>query len=439
MRRLRKSFLLALVFSSALVSAQQLTLDQLVEKALVHNQSVQVSQLSEAQTQARIQEVKAGARPQVGLSGDYKRYLKIPGQVVPASAFGGPEGQYQVLAFGLPYNLSTTLQVAQPLFNPSVSIGLKAAKVSQEVASLQTRQTKEEVAYNVSVTYYNLQTVSQQMTFLSSNLAATERLIKVTDLLYQNQLSQGIDVDRLRITHTQSKTQLATLEASYQELNNALKFLTGTPQTDSLSVQLAITTEGAVASALPGQTVNRTDLLLLNRQQTLNTLNQRNTKAGFIPTLTAYGVANSTFFGQGGENGVFKHAPGYWAGLQLNWNIYDGSARRAKLSGQKIESEQLALQTRQAQESISMEVNNARNKFTVQQGNLAASQEQVTLAEKVYTQSQLQFKEGTTSLTEVIQAENALREAQNNYLATLVNLRTAELDWKKATGTIIPQ
>jgi outer membrane protein TolC len=439
MRRLRKSFLLALVFSSALVSAQQLTLDQLVEKALVHNQSVQVSQLSEAQTQARIQEVKAGARPQVGLSGDYKRYLKIPGQVVPASAFGGPEGQYQVLAFGLPYNLSTTLQVAQPLFNPSVSIGLKAAKVSQEVASLQTRQTKEEVAYNVSVTYYNLQTVSQQMTFLSSNLAATERLIKVTDLLYQNQLSQGIDVDRLRITHTQSKTQLATLEASYQELNNALKFLTGTPQTDSLSVQLAITTEGAVASALPGQTVNRTDLLLLNRQQTLNTLNQRNTKAGFIPTLTAYGVANSTFFGQGGENGVFKHAPGYWAGLQLNWNIYDGSARRAKLSGQKIESEQLALQTQQAQESISMEVNNARNKFTVQQGNLAASQEQVTLAEKVYTQSQLQFKEGTTSLTEVIQAENALREAQNNYLATLVNLRTAELDWKKATGTIIPQ
>ena len=189
MRLLRKSFLLALVFSSALVSAQQLTLDQLVEKALVHNQSVQVSQLSEAQTQARIQEVKAGARPQVGLSGDYKRYLKIPGQVVPASAFGGPEGQYQVLAFGLPYNLSTTLQVAQPLFNPSVSIGLKAAKVSQEVASLQTRQTKEEVAYNVSVTYYNLQTVAQQMTFLGSNLAATERLIKVTDLLYQNQLS----------------------------------------------------------------------------------------------------------------------------------------------------------------------------------------------------------------------------------------------------------
>jgi len=61
------------------------------------------------------------------------------------------------------------------------------------------------------------------------------------------------------------------------------------------------------------------------------------------------------------------------------------------------------------------------------------------LAEKVYTQTQLQFKEGTTALTEVIQAENAVQDAQNNYLNTLINLRSADLNWKKASGTIIPK
>jgi outer membrane protein TolC len=439
MRLLQQSFLLLFLLTTSLVHAQQQTLNELIDKAMVHNQSVKVSQLAETQTQAQIREVKAGTRPQVNVSGDYKRYLKIPGQVVPATAFGGPEGQYQVLAFGLPYNLSTTLQVAQPLYNPSVGIGLKAAKVGQEVASLQTMQTKEDVSYNVSVTYYNLQTVAQQRSFLRSNLAATERLIKLTDLLYQNQLIQGIDVDRLRISYTQSKTQLASLEASYGQLHNALKFLTGTPQSDSLEISLDITPDKDLPLRLPEQTINRTDLLLLNRQQALNNLNQRNTKAGVIPTLSAYGVANSTYFGQGGDNSVFKHVPGYWVGLQLNWNLYDGSARRARLSGQKIESQKLALQTQQAQESIFMEVANARNQFTVEQSNLAASQEGVTLAEKVYTQKQLQFKEGTTSLTEVIQAETALQQAQNTYLSTLVKLRTAELDWKKATGTIIPK
>ena len=62
---------------------------------------------------------------------------------------------------------------------------------------------------------------------------------------------------------------------------------------------------------------------------------------------------------------------------------------------------------------------------------------QVALAEKVYTQTQLQFKEGTVDITDVVQAENSLRDAQNNYLTTLVNLRTAELDWKKATGSLV--
>jgi outer membrane protein TolC len=432
-------FLLLLLLSTSLANAQENTLHELIDKAMVHNQTVKVSQLAQSQTEAHIREVKAGTRPQVSVSGDYKRYLKIPGQVIPASAFGGPEGQYQVLAFGLPYNLSSTIQVAQPLYNPAVGIGLKAAKVSQEVASLQTLQTKEEIAYSISVTYYNLQTVAQQMEYLRNNLAATERLIKMTDLLYQNQLIQGIDVDRLRITHTQSKTQLASLEASYTELTNALKFLTGTPQTDTLTIKLDITPSEDLPLSLPEQTINRTDLLLLNRQQTLNELTLRNIKAGILPTLSAYGVANSTFFGQGGDNSVFKHVPGSWIGLQLNWSLYDGSARRAKLSGQKIESQKLALQTQQAHESISMEVENARNQFVVEQSNLASSEEGVTLAQKVYTQSQLQFKEGTTSLTEVIQAETALQQAQNTYLSTLVKLRTAELDWKKATGTIIPK
>lgn len=435
----RWSLLLFLTLLGSFAQAQELTLEQLVDQALKNNQNVQIARLNETKTEAQINEVKAGARPQINFSGDYKYYFKLPGQVVPATTFGGPEGSYQTLALGLPYNLSSSLQVSQALYNPSIGIGLKAAKMSQEVAGLQTIQTKEEVAYNISTVYYNLQTVSQQMAFLRTNLASTDRLIKVTDLLYKNQLSQGIDVDRLRITRTQSQTQLESVQASYQELLSMLKYLTGMNQTDSLSVQLAIDEKAAVPGILADQTPNRTDLLLLDRQKSLNVLEQRNTKAGFLPTLSVYGVANSTYFGKSGDNSVFKNAPGYWAGLQLNWNIYDGSARKSKLSQQQVDAQKLTLQTQQTHESISMDIANARTKFFVEQRNLSASRDQVTLAEKVYTQSQLQFKEGTTSLTEVIQAENSLQEAQNNYLNTLVKLRSAELDWKKSTGNIIPK
>ncbi len=418
------------------VYGQPVSLDQLTERALSRNLSVLATQLDEVRAQARIAEVKAGIRPRIDLAGDYRRYLKIPGQVVPASFVGGLEGQYVTFAFGLPYNLSTTLQATQPLYNPLVSVGLRAAKAGQEVATLQTRQVREEVAYQVAVAFYNLQATAQQITFLRNNLISTERLLQVVDLRRQNQLAQRTDVDRLRVGKIAAETQIESLVAAYNEGLSQLKYLTGMPQADTLSVQLTIAEQPPLlVNTIPIET--RTDVQLLDRRQMMNQLEQQATKAGFLPTLSAYGVANNTFFAKGGDDGTFKSVPGYWVGLQLNWNVFDGWTRRARLSGQKAEARQLALRLQQVQESLSIAQVNARNKFLVEQQNTAANREQVTLATDVYAQTQLQFKEGATDLTTVIQAENALLEAQTNYLTSLIKLRTAELNWKKASGILL--
>ncbi|MVM30252.1 TolC family protein [Spirosoma sp. HMF4905] len=424
------------LLGNSLVLAQDQTLDQLINKALTNNFSVQSARLDEIKTEAQIAEVRANARPQVNLTGDYRRYLKIPGQVIPASVFGGPEGSYSAVAFGLPYNLSTSVQATQALYNQSLLIATKAAKASRNLSALQTQKVKEDVAYNVSATYYNLQTTAQQIAFLRSNLIATERLIRITELRRQNQLAQGIDVDRLQLSKTASQTQIESLQATYNQLLNNLKFLTGLAQTDSLQVATGIEKTIPVA---PGNeyTINRTDLQLIDQQKIINGLEQQNVKSSFVPTVNAYGVANSTVYAIGGDNSYAKNLPGYWLGLQLNWNVFDGLARKAKLGQKKIDDQKLDVQLRQTRESISMDIANSRNKFLVEQQNLTTNQSQVTLAEKVYTQTQLQFKEGTVDITDVVQAENSLRDAQNNYLTTLVNLRTAELDWKKATGSLI--
>ncbi|CAN5471284.1 TolC family protein [soil metagenome] len=436
MKTIRWFLSTTLLLTGALAQAQDYTLDQLINKALTNNFNVQTARLDEIKTEAQIAEVRASVRPQVNLSGDYRRYLKIPGQVIPASVFGGPEGSYSAVAFGLPYNLSTSVQATQQLYNQSLMIATKAAKASRNLSALQTQKVKEDVAYNVSATYYNLQTTAQQIAFLRTNLASTERLIRITDLRRQNQLAQGIDVDRLQLSKTSSQTQIESLQATYNQLLNALKYLTGTPQTDSLQVRTAIEETIPVAPSSE-YTINRTDIQLLDQQKEINGLEQRNVKAGFVPTVAAYGVANSSVYAIGGDNSYIKNLPGYWLGLQLNWNVFDGLARKAKLSQKRIDDQRLDVQLRQTRESISMDIANSRNKFLVEQQNLSTNRGQVARAEKVYTQTKLQVKEGTVDITDVVQAETSLRDAQNNYLTTLVNLRTAELDWKKATGSLV--
>jgi outer membrane protein TolC len=416
--------------------AQQYDLNQLLDLAMKNDFTVQAARLDEAKTNAKIDEVRSGLLPSLNVSGDYKRYFKIPGQVVPASAFGGREGEFSTLAFGLPYNLSTTAQVTQALYNPSIKYALKAANLNRELTSLSTTRTKEDVAYNVTDAYYNLVTVVQQMAFLDSNLISLDRLYKVSDLLYQNKLGQRVDVDRILINKTSTETQQATLKDNYNQLVNLLKYYTGIPQSDSLRISVSVR-DVTLPVYADWDKARRTDVALLQKQKDLNELQDKNIRSGLIPTVNAYGVANMAFYAQGGENSTFQDVPGYWAGLQLNWNVFDGLARRAKRSQNQIDREKLDVQLRQVRETIQMEENNARNKFGVEQRNINAKKGQVALAEKVYKQIQLQFKEGTVSLTDVIQAENSLLDAQSNYLTSLVQILKAELEWKKATGQLV--
>ncbi|MCF2504517.1 TolC family protein [Dyadobacter sp. CY107] len=416
--------------------AQEFSLPQLLELAMKNDFSIQSARLDERKTNAKIDEVKSALLPSVNVSGDYKRYFKIPGQVVPASAFGGPEGQYSTLAFGLPYNLSTTAQVTQNLYNPSIKYALKAANLNRELTSLSTVKTKEDVAYNVTDAYYNLVTVVQQMAFLDSNLISLDRMYKVSDLLYQNKLGQRVDVDRILINKTTTETQLETLKDNYNQLVNLLKYYTGTPQSEQMRIAVSVSDVSLPAQSQDAE-LKRTDVALLQKQRDLNELQDKNIKSGFIPTVNAYGTANMAFYAKAGENSTFQDVPGYWAGLQLNWNVFDGMARRAKRSQNQIDNEKLNVQLRQVKESIAMEEANARNKFAVEQRNINARKDQVALAERVYKQIQLQFKEGTVSLTDVIQAENSNLDAQSNYLTSLVQLLKAELEWKKATGSLI--
>ena len=61
---------------------------------------------------------------------------------------------------------------------------------------------------------------------------------------------------------------------------------------------------------------------------------------------------------------------------------------------------------------------------------------QIQLAETIYEQTVLQQKQGTANLTDVLLADNALREAQQTYLSAVIDYLKADLELKKLTGNI---
>ncbi|HRN42457.1 MAG TPA: TolC family protein, partial [Vicingus sp.] len=62
------------------------------------------------------------------------------------------------------------------------------------------------------------------------------------------------------------------------------------------------------------------------------------------------------------------------------------------------------------------------------------TKKQAELASKVYQQILLQQKQGTANLTEVLMADNVLRDAQQQYLSSIIEYLKADLELKKLTG-----
>lgn len=69
--------------------------------------------------------------------------------------------------------------------------------------------------------------------------------------------------------------------------------------------------------------------------------------------------------------------------------------------------------------------------------NISVVSSQIDLAKKIYENTVLQNQQGVANITDLLLADNALRESQQNYLAALINLRRAELEYKRVTGNLV--
>ena len=102
----------------------------------------------------------------------------------------------------------------------------------------------------------------------------------------------------------------------------------------------------------------------------------------------------------------------------------------------KVRSLQLDQDIEKANQAAVMQHQNAIKKLTSSIGSAKAQEENLQLAEEVYAQTELLYKEGLSPLTDLLEAETALREARTALNNQLISVKTAQVDLYKATGDI---
>ena len=120
---------------------------------------------------------------------------------VPASSFGGPEGTYNKISLSMKQNTSATFQTTLNVFNQSVFVGLKSAKMAQKASLLSEQMTEETIVYEVMSTYYSVQVYQDNLDRLNDNITNLEKTVEINDVLRKNELvSDNVHQRMFRIT-----------------------------------------------------------------------------------------------------------------------------------------------------------------------------------------------------------------------------------------------
>lgn len=431
-----KYILVMLIFFSFQAQAQvkTWTLQECLDTAFVQNKNVKMAKNQSEIAYLKNREAKAQLLPKLFLQGDYRYFTELPYQLMPQSAFGGPEGVFREIQFGVPHNISANLIFKMPLYDAQVMAGIKASETHQELTFLQEGKTKEQVYMEVSNLYYSAQILKNKLAFIQQNLDNSRKLEKSTRLLYEQTIAQLTDWDKVLLQNQQLESFELQVESQYESVLNALKFVIGLPLQTEMDIPLAI--ELLEQEDLLIQ--KSLDELIQEKKQQISLQELTTIKNSRIPSLALYGNYGRTGFGFTGQPESFLNFyPVSFVGIQFNMPLFNGTVTHKKISQKKIELQNNQLQQEKIMQQTDMLHQNALLQRHVAKSQLKTSQQQIKLAESVYQRTILQQQEGLASLTEVLLADNALRDAQQLYLNAMVEYLKANLDIKKTSGNLL--
>ena len=433
-----KLFIVPLIFIGwNTIQAQEVwTLKQCIDTAQVYNKTLQINRNHIRISEQREKEAKANLIPKVTANADYKYFMELPTQLMPMNALNpqAPEGQFRDLQFGVPHNINANVQLAMPLYNPQVYGAIENTRIANALTQLQFQKSEEQVLYDITTLYYNAQILKHQLDFLESNLINTQKLLKNMELLKEQLLAKGTDVSKVKLQAEQLNTQRENVHNKYISILNALKLNIGIPLERNITVVSEIEqqtlTENNVENILDLKIIQTQNKLLNSELSTLN-------KSRFLPSLNLIASYGTTGFGYDKTpNDFLKFYPIGFAGLQLTYPLFNGTVTQRKINQKKLEISNNELQAQLISDKNKMETENALRQRTIAQQTVINTENQITLAQSIYEQTILQQKQGTATLTDVLLADNALREAQQNYLSAVIDYLKVDLELKKLAGTI---
>lgn len=411
-------------------------LKQCIDYGLKNNRNNVIYSNEKLLADAKAREMLADYLPRVSVNSTLDNNLKLQQSVIPAGVIGPNELKVSLTQ---KYASNAVAQLDQVLYDQSMIVGLKANKYSKQQSDLNQQQSQEAIIYNISTAYIQIFVYTQQLKQLQDNKETYEKQINI----YRLQVTKGItlqkDLDKVNVDYNNTNSKIRVAQSNLTLAGNELKYEMGFPINDSLTVDLS-TAPNALAATINSTTNfspgSRIDFRLSQLNLKALEIEKSRIKAEVLPKLSAYFRYGAVGYGDNLSGAYKELLPYSTVGLKLNIPLLDFYKRNARYRQAEINQINAGERLKLSEGKIQMEYQNAYTKYLQAQANVETDKRNVALAESVFKVTDLQFQKGTTDLTDWLNTQNSVKEAQNNYLSSIYSCYLARIDLEKAAGTL---
>ncbi len=430
------------------VILENYTLAQCIDYALKNSNSIKNAQLDIKIAEAQVRQTAADGLPQINGNLNILHNYKVPKSFLPAQLVDpqAPAGEFIPVEFQPALNGQALFSMNQLLFDGTFFTALRASKVYKQLSVRQLDMTKNDLIANVSQAYYMVLINRERQSLLDANIARLESLHQETSALYENGMVEKLDVDRITVSLNSLKAEKQKLMMAVNLSMEFLKFQVGLRTIDQMTVgeklsdvQFEATENLASLASEKFQYSQRPEFQLLQTQKELNTLNVQRYKSGYYPSVSFfvdYGWNSGTNDLSDYVNfGEFWFGNGKY-GLAFQIPVFDGFRKKSLIQQNRLELEKTQRNLLDMKRNIDLQITQSAGTLQANLEILEARKQNAELAKEVYRITQVKYREGVGSNLEIMEAENALKQAETDYYTALYDALLAQIDLRKALGTL---
>lgn len=333
-----------------------------------------------------------------------------------------------------PFNtFDARAKVTQTVFNLGAWRHRQAAELGVDLAHLQEKLAREQVASATTLAYVEALRARQTVTTAQANRELARSLKQLADDQHNVGVANGLDVARAATRLAQSDSALIQAQSGSQQADLQLQRLLGLPLGAPLvlvdGLRSSDTPPPAVDQAIAEANTGRFELRIAEQEVARSEYERRAAQAGHLPSVALtgdYGRSANTF-NENDENT-------YRYGVSLDIPIFDGGLTNSRVDAAASRKSQAELQAADLKRQVEEDVRQSLVSLKAATDSLHAAQQTRDLAERELQLARDRFAAGAVDNIEVDHAQASLADARNDLVGALTSYNAARANLAAATG-----